>query len=137
KFGQVNSNWLKRFDIKSPVFGIDLQLDTLLQLAQNKLTYREISKFPAVNRDLALVVDKNVSYSSLEQVALATRIRQLQSITLFDVFESDKLGAGKKSLAVNFVFLDEGKTLTDPEIDGFMQKIILACEKEIQAEIRK
>lgn len=137
KFGQVQPAWQKRFDIKAPVFYIDLQLDNLLQLAQNKLTYREISKFPAVNRDLALVVDKNVSYSSLEQVALAAKIRQLQSVTLFDVFESDKLGAGKKSMAVNFVFLDESKTLTDQEIDGFMQKIIKACEKEIQAEIRK
>jgi phenylalanyl-tRNA synthetase beta chain len=90
-----------------------------------------------VSRDLALVVDKNVSYAQIEQIALSNKIGQLKSIQLFDIFESEKLGNNKKSMAVSFVFGDEQKTLTDVEIDANMHKIISAYEKTIQAEIRK
>ena len=83
------------------------------------------------------MVDKNVSYSELEKIALSSGIGQLISVGLFDIFESEKLGQQKKSMALSFVFLDENKTLTDKEIDGFMQKLIGSYEKHVQAEIRK
>ena len=135
--GEVNEKLLGKFDIKQPVFYADLNWDLILMQKTSRLQYKEISRFPVVNRDLSVVVDKNVSYNQIEQIALSSKIDQLKSIQLFDVFESDKLGAGKKSLAVSFTFLDETKTLTDKEIDAFMQKIISGYEKNIQAEIRK
>jgi len=112
-------------------------MDLILSQKNKPAQYKEITKFPAVNRDLALVVDKIVSYSQIEQIALSNKIAQLKKIQLFDIFESEKLGAEKKSMAVSFTFLDETKTLTDQEIDAFMQKIIAGYEKSLQAEIRK
>jgi phenylalanyl-tRNA synthetase beta chain len=135
--GEVVPSLLKKFDIKQPVFYADIDIDFVLAQKLKPVQYKELSKFPVVNRDLAVLVDKNVSYSQLEQIALSNKIEQLTSIQLFDIFESEKLGAGKKSMAVSFTFLDENKTLTDVEIDGFMQKIISGYEKSLSAEIRK
>ena len=136
-FGEVSEKLLKQFDIKTPVLFADLDWDLVLAQKMNPIQYREIPRFPAVNRDLAVVVDKNVSYSQIEQIALSGKIAQLTSVQLFDVFESEKLGAGKKSMAVSFTFLDENKTLTDVEIDSFMQQIVSGYETALQAEIRK
>ena len=122
---------------RQPVFYADLLVEELFGLSATGVRYRDIPRFPAVNRDLALVVDKNVSYSEMEKIALTSGIAQLSSVGLFDVFESDRLGAGKKSMALSFVFLDEQKTLTDKEIDGWMNKIMTTLEKDLQAEIRK
>jgi phenylalanyl-tRNA synthetase beta chain len=83
------------------------------------------------------VVDKKVSYVELEQIALTQKLEALTAVSLFDVFESEKLGTDKKSMAMSFTFRDEQKTLTDKEIDAFMDKIIKSYEKNIQAEIRK
>ena len=83
------------------------------------------------------MVDKKVSYVELEQIALAHKLDALTAVSLFDVFESEKLGTDKKSMAMSFTFRDEQKTLTDKEIDAFMEKIIKSYEKNIQAEIRK
>ncbi len=135
--GSVSKKLLKQFDIKHPVFFADIDLDFLHNQKTKPIQYQEIPKFPEVNRDLALVVDKNVSYSQIEQIALSNKFEQLKNIQLFDIFESDKLGVNKKSMAVSFTFLDENKTMTDKEIDGFMQKLITDFEKTIQAEIRK
>jgi phenylalanyl-tRNA synthetase beta chain len=135
--GEVSPNLLKAFDIKQPVFFADLKMDELYHLKSKPILYKEITKFPTVNRDLALVVDKNVSYSQIERIALSTKINQLTNVQLFDIFESEKIGAGKKSMALSFTFIDEQKTLTDQEIEGFMQKIIGGYEKQVGAEIRK
>ena len=135
--GAISDSLLKKFDIKFPVFYAELDMDAVYQHHQKSTTFREISKFPAVNRDLALVVEKNISFAQLEQIALSGKISQLRSLELFDIFESEKLGAGKKSMAVSFTFLDEQKTMTDQEIEGFMKKIIGGYEKTLQAEIRK
>lgn len=135
--GEVNEKMLKQFDVKFPVFYADLNWDMITAISSTGVEYREISKFPAVTRDLALVVDKNVSYNQIEGIALSCKIQELRSVHLFDVFESDKLGAGMKSIAVSFIFLDERKTLTDKEIDIFMQKIISSYEESVGAEIRK
>jgi phenylalanyl-tRNA synthetase beta chain len=135
--GQVNSGLLKKFDIKQPVFYADINMDLMFEMRPKPLQFKEISRFPAVNRDLALVVDKNVSYSQIEQIALSQQISHLKQVQLFDIFESEKLGKDKKSMAVSFNFQDDAKTLTDKEIDGFMSQIISSYEKNIRAEIRK
>jgi phenylalanyl-tRNA synthetase beta chain len=135
---QVSKRRLEQFDIKQPVFFVDINFEVLLKLFErNKITYKEISKYPAVTRDLAMVVDRNMSYETLESVAKKLKLSKLQDIRLFDVFESDKLGKDKKSLAVSFTFLDEEKTMTDKEIDGMVAKLIQSFEKELGAEIRK
>jgi phenylalanyl-tRNA synthetase beta chain len=135
---EVEKTDTAKMDIKQAVFYADINWDRLIQLTKKQqLMYAEIAKYPAVQRDLAVVVDKALTYQQIEKATYATKINKLKSINLFDVFESEKLGAGKKSMAVSFTFLDEEKTLTDKEIDGMMSKIISSYEKELGAEIRK
>lgn len=134
----VSAKHLQLFDIKQPVYCIDIQYAALLQLVEKKkIVYSEVAKFPPVERDLAFVIDKATTYADVEKSVKKANVGRLQSVKLFDVFESEKLGAGKKSMAVNFTFLDEEKTLTDKETDGMMQKIVASLEKDVQAEIRK
>jgi len=136
--GSINKIILDRFDIKQPVLYVDINWDKVVASSKaHKISYTEIAKFPSVQRDLAIVVDKTLKYEQIEKVALGAKINKLASIKLFDVFESEKLGANKKSMAVSFTFLDEEKTMTDKEIDGMMSKIITCYEKELNAEIRK
>ncbi len=103
----------------------------------NNLSFSEIIKFPQVNRDLSLIVDKTISYQSVENSIISLSLSKLTGIKLFDVFESEKLAKGKKSFAITFTFLDKEKTLTDIEVDSMMKRIINILEKEINAEIRK
>jgi phenylalanyl-tRNA synthetase beta chain len=135
---QVDAAVLTAFDIKQPVFFAEVNWNVLLDAASNmKIEFAELPKFPAVERDLALVLDKATTYAQVEQAAQKARVGKLTAMRLFDVFESEKLGAGKKSMAVNFTFYDPEKTLTDKETDSFMQKLVQAFEQELQAEIRK
>lgn len=136
--GMVSEKKNKQFGIKQPVLVADIFWDEMMAcIKSNKYAYTEISKFPTVNRDLALVVEKNISYAQVQQTAAILNIPQLHRSRLFDVFESEKLGAGKKSMAVNFSFTDSTKTLTDAEIDEMMNKITTAFEKQLNAVIRK
>lgn len=134
----VGKNKLNQFDLKQPVFMLDLPFTNLVKAVQKiKVVYKEVNKFPSVQRDLALVVNKQTRYEQIEKAVQGLKINKLQQMNLFDVFESDKLGADKKSMAVNFTFSDDAKTLTDNEIDAMMNKLIKCFEKEINAEIRK
>jgi phenylalanyl-tRNA synthetase beta chain len=136
--GAVNKATLDRFDIRQPVYYIDIDFDQLVALGQAKgIAFREIPKFPSATRDLSMVVDKGLRYEAIERCTRAAGITRLQSLNLFDVFETEKLGNDKKSMAISFTFLDEEKTMTDKEIDGMMARIINAYEKELNAEIRK
>jgi phenylalanyl-tRNA synthetase beta chain len=135
---QVSKKRLLEFDIKQNVFFLDINFEVMLKMFErNKITYKEVSKYPAVTRDLALVIDRSISYETLESAAKKLKLSKLQDIRLFDVFESDKLGKDKKSMAVSFTFLDEEKTMTDKDIDGMVAKLIQSFEKELGAEIRK
>lgn len=126
------------FDIKAPVYFIDLDFGTLISIKeQDKIIYREVPRFPSVQRDLAMVVDKNILYSDMLAVVRKQNISLLKETRLFDVFESDKLGADKKSLAVSFTFISEEKTLADKDVDAIMNKLVKAFEKELNASIRK
>ncbi|MCW3107453.1 MAG: phenylalanyl-tRNA synthetase beta chain [Segetibacter sp.] len=136
--GEIDAEKLKVFDIKQPVFFIDFNWLLLLELvSKEKITYKEVSKFPAVQRDLAIVVNRNVTFDAVENTVEKVKIPKLQQVQLFDIFESEKLGHEKKSMAVSFTFLDEEKTLTDKEIDGMMNRLIQSFETELSAEIRK
>ncbi|RYY98975.1 MAG: phenylalanine--tRNA ligase subunit beta, partial [Chitinophagaceae bacterium] len=136
--GRVEGALAGRFDLKAPVFVADIDWDALMKAATAvKLQYREVPRYPVVHRDLAVVIPSGIPFAAIEQQVGKLRLPKLQGTRLFDIFESEKLGAGKKSLAVNFTFLDEEKTLTDKEIDGWMQKIMFTLEKELGAEIRK
>ena len=138
EIGLVSSSKLERFDIKQPVFYADLNWDRLLKLnKKNNIQHKDVSKYPAVNRDLAIIVNRALPFEAVEKATAAARVNKLTSISLFDIFESEKIGAGKKSLAISFTFLDEEKTMTDKDIDSMMNKIIGAYEKELGAEIRK
>jgi phenylalanyl-tRNA synthetase beta chain len=110
----------------------------LVQLAAGKtITYKEVSKFPPVQRDLALVVNKNITFNTVENTIQKLRLNKLQEVQLFDIFESEKLGADKKSMAISFTFMDEEKTLTDKEIDNMINRIVESFENELSADIRK
>jgi phenylalanyl-tRNA synthetase beta chain len=137
EIGLVRKALASQFDIKQPVLFADLYWDRLMQKAGSRIQFKEIARFPAVERDLAMVVPKSMTYGEIPEQIGRLRIRQLQDVRLFDIFESEKLGNDKKSLAVNFTFLDEEKTLTDKEIDGWMAKIMVTLEKNLGAEIRK
>jgi phenylalanyl-tRNA synthetase beta chain len=135
--GIVSRATLKRFDCKQAVLYADLSWDMLVTLAgRNQISFRDLPRFPEVRRDLALLVDSAVTFSQIEKIAYQTEERLLHKVGLFDVYEGDKIGAGKKSYAVSFLLLDEEKTLTDGEIDKVMQKLITAFEKQAGAVIR-
>ena len=134
----VSNKQLQAFDIKQSVVYIEFDLATLLKVYQNKkVIYQEVSKYPSVERDLALVIPQSTKYDAIEACIKEVKLNALSSTRVFDVFESDKLGHQKKSVAINFVFNATDKTLTDTEIDGMMKKLIGQFEKNIQAEIRK
>lgn len=136
--GQVNKKSLDKFGIKQPVFFAGLNWTFLSEYASKlKAEVKELPRFPSVQRDIAMIVPKQLQYEQVEKSVQKIKLNKLQDIKLFDIFESDKIGTDKKSLAVNFTFLDEEKTLTDKEIDEWMNKIMTALEKDLQAEIRK
>lgn len=134
----VSAKKLQAFDIKQSVLYIQFDLSALLAYYQNhKVVYQEVSKYPSVERDLALVLPNTTTYEAIDHCIKAAKLNALSSTRVFDVFESDKLGHQKKSVAINFVFNATDKTLTDVEIDTMMKKLIGEFEKNIQAEIRK
>ncbi len=136
--GEVKKKVLDRFGIKQPVFFAGFDWSVLPELAANQTAaLQEVPRFPGVQRDLAMVISRELAWEKVRQTVQNIKLNNLQDIKLFDIFESEKLGSGKKSIAVNFTFLDEKKTLTDKEIDGWMSKIITTLEKDLQAEIRK
>lgn len=137
EYGIVNHKILKNFDIDQPVFYADIDWQALMKaMKKNKLEFKELSKFPAVSRDLALLVDENVQFAQIEQIARQTEKKLLKRVELFDVYTGDKLPAGKKSYAVNFILQDENKTLNDKAIDAIMKKLIHQLTTKLGAELR-
>jgi len=136
--GRVRDGVAAAFGIRQDVYALDLLWEQCLEQAAGKtLRYREIPKYPAVQRDLAFVVENGLAFAQVEEAVNRVNIGRLKDMKLFDVFESEKLGAGRKSMALSFTFQDEEKTLTDKDIDEMMQKIIVTFERELNAEIRK
>ena len=120
-----------------PVYYADLYWDNLLKtIRKNKIEYKEISKFPIVSRDLALLLDKAITFEQIKDIAFATEKKLLKSVELFDVYEGKNLPEGKKSYAVNFMLQDEQKTLNDKQIDAIMKKLISNLTTKLNAELR-
>ena len=137
EMGIISKKLLKQFDLSAPVYYAELNWTALMKvIKKNEVLYTEISKFPAVSRDLALLVDNTVEFAQIEQIARQTEKKLLKKVELFDVYEGDKLPAGKKSYAVNFILQDEEKTMGDKQIDAIMQKLIANIKKQLNAELR-
>lgn len=137
KMGIVSNKVLKAFDIDNSVFFADFDWKLLMKTIRNQaVKYAEISKFPAVSRDLALLIDQNVEFARIEQIAYQTEKKLLKAVTLFDVYEGKNLPAGKKSYAVNFILQDTEKTMSEKAIDAIMQKLIQQLTKQLGAELR-
>jgi len=138
KAGIVELSVLHAFDIKQPVFFADFYWDILMtEIRKYKIEFHELPRQLPVYRDLAMVVNRSLAYEEVEKATRQIGLDKLQEVQLFDIFESEKLGKDKKSLAISFTFMDEEKTLTDKEIDSMMNKIMKTFEEKLSAEIRK
>ena len=135
--GVLHKKLLKKFDIENEVYYADLNWKELMKAVKNNaVTYKELSKYPAVKRDLALLLDKQVQFAEIEKIAYETDKKLLKSVELFDVYEGKNLEAGKKSYAVSFTLQDENATLNDKQIDKLMGKLVQNLENKLGAKLR-
>lgn len=135
--GILAKNVLKKTDVNQDVYYADFSWENILKALKNhRITFTPMPKYPAVKRDLALLLDKKVSFKEIRETAFRCEKSLLKSVTLFDVYEGEKLGADKKSYAVSFTLLDEEKTLTDKQIDKIMNKLMGTYKHQFNAEIR-
>ena len=138
RMGVVSPIVRKKFDIKQEVYFAEIDFDQLIKMTKkSKVQFKELSKFPEVKRDLALLVNKSVTFSELRAIAFATEKKLLKSVSLFDVYEGDKLPEGKKSYALSFVLEDKNQTLTDKQIERTMANLQAQLEQKAGAEVRK
>lgn len=136
--GKVHGGWLKEMDIKQEVFVAELNWDALLPIFMRARTkFKELPRFPEVKRDLALLVDTSMSFAELRKVAEQSERKLLRSVDLFDVYEGDKIPAGKKSYALSFVLASAEKTLTDQEVEKAMERILQGVRTTCGAELRQ
>ena len=137
EMGTVSHKLLKKMDIDQDVFYADINWNNIMRaIKKNETLYHDISKFPSVSRDLALLIDKSVEFEQIEQIARQTEKKLLKSVELFDVYEGKNLPEGKKSYAVNFILQDETKTLNDKQIEAIMTKLINNLKQKLGAELR-
>ena len=137
EMGILTKKVQKQFGIDTPVYYAELNWTALMKvIRKQKVEYTDIPKFPSVSRDLALLIDKSVEFRQIEEIARQTEKKLLKKVELFDVYEGDKLPAGKKSYAVNFILQDAEKTMGDKQIDAIMQKLIAQLTKQLNAELR-
>ena len=135
--GIVSKKITKAFDIDNEVYYADINWKNVLQAIKSvKVSYTELSKFPSVKRDLALLLDKNVQFADIERIAYECERKLLKAVELFDVYEGKNLEPGKKSYAISFILQDEEKTLNDKQIDKIMSKLIASYEKQLGAKLR-
>ena len=137
EMGLVSKAVTAQFDLEQEVYYAEINWSMLMKkLRKGTVSFKEISKFPAVSRDLALLIDKSVEFGQIEQIAYAADKKYLKKVELFDVYEGKNLPEGKKSYAVNFVLQDETKTMNDKQTDAIMKKIITSLEKQLGASLR-
>jgi phenylalanyl-tRNA synthetase beta chain len=137
--GSVSKSEVETFSIKQPVFFLCIDWDKLISFTHksSEICFEPVSRFPLVHRDLSIIIDKKVTYQEVEDLVKSLQLNKLDNIVLFDVFENEKIGMDKKSLAFNFTFIDKEKTLTDIEIENWMNKIINHLEMKLNAVIRR
>jgi phenylalanyl-tRNA synthetase beta chain len=137
-FGQVNKTILSNFDIKNDVFFADINWDVLTTRSLfHQIQFSALPKFPAVRRDLAMLVGADLQFDSIQKLSFLENKKILKDVSLFDVYEGDKIEAGKKSYAVSFTFQDKDKTLTDQDVDKVMTRLMTKLESELKVQIRK
>ena len=137
QFGVVSKKQTSKVEIEAPVFFADINWNALMKTVKNKsVSYTEIPKFPAVSRDLALLLDKNIEFAEIEKIAYQSEKKVLKEVRLFDVYEGKNLEEGKKSYAVNFLLQDEQKTMNDKQIEAIMNKIEQNICKQLNAKVR-
>ena len=137
EMGVLTKKLQKQFGIDNPVYYAEMNWTQLMKATKkNEVKFTEVPRFPAVSRDLALLVDNSVEFAQIEQIARQSEKKLLKRVELFDVYEGEKLPAGKKSYAVNFILQDEEKTMGDKQIDAIMQKLIANLKKQLNAELR-
>ncbi|MCX7985391.1 MAG: phenylalanine--tRNA ligase subunit beta [Bacteroidales bacterium] len=135
--GIVHHNLLKQFDIQQEVFAAEIDWEAILQLtSKRKVQFKELPRFPEVRRDLSMILDMQITYQQLEDLAEKVEPKLIKKINLFDVYQGDKIEKGKKSYAISFILQSEERTLTDEEIDSVMKRLMEAYEKELGAKIR-
>ena len=137
RFGLLSKKEIKRFDLKQDVLYAEFDWEKIMELISgNRVSYTELPKFPEVRRDLALVIDAAVTYEELEQAAYQAEKDILRQVSLFDIYQGEKIGPGKKSYAMSFLLRDDEKTLTDQTIERTMEKILRAFQDKFNASIR-
>lgn len=137
-FGEVQTGYKEVADVEGAVFYAELYWDAILKsLPKQGAVYQEVPKFPAVKRDLSLLIDEGVSFNQLKKIALDADKKILQSVDIFDVYKGKHLPEGKKSYALSFIFQDATKTLKDKQVDSLVKKLIINFEREVGAEVRK
>jgi phenylalanyl-tRNA synthetase beta chain len=137
EMGVVSPKLLKQAEINNEVYYAEINWTAVTNaVKKSAVHFTEIPKYPAVSRDLALLIDKSTEFSEVEKIARQTEKKLLKKVELFDVYEGDKLPEGKKSYAVNFVLQDSERTLNDKAIDAVMQKLITNLKKQLGAELR-
>lgn len=137
EMGVLTKKLQKQFDIDTTVYYCEMNWTALMKLIRNqKVLYTEIAKYPAVSRDLALLIDQNVEFAQIEEIARQTEKKLLKKVELFDVYEGKNLPAGKKSYAVNFILQDTEKTMGDKQIEAIMNKLIANLKQKLGAELR-
>jgi phenylalanyl-tRNA synthetase beta chain len=137
-FGIVHKKWLRYFDLRSKVYYGDINWTFLLSLiSPEPVTFTELPRFPEVRRDLSMILEKNIKFDDIRKLAFETEKNNLIKVILFDVYEGEKIGKGKKSYAISFILQDKDKTLTDKQIDKIMNNLIRVFEKHFNAQIRK
>jgi phenylalanyl-tRNA synthetase beta chain len=137
QFGVVSKKQTSKVEIEAPVYFADINWNALMKTVKNKsVSYTEIPKFPAVSRDLALLLDKNIEFAEIEKIAYQSEKKVLKEVRLFDVYEGKNLEEGKKSYAVNFLLQDEQKTMNDKQIEAIMNKIEQNICKQLNAKVR-
>lgn len=137
QIGTISGKTRRKLDVKQDVYYLEMNFDALVRSTKkHKIEAAELSKFPEVKRDLALLVDKQVTFADLRSVAFATERKLLKSVSLFDVYEGDKLPAGKKSYALSFLLEDKTRTLDDRTIERIMQNLTVQFERQCGAQVR-
>ena len=135
--GIVAKKIRKEFDIKADVYFAEIEWTALMKAIRNhKVTFTDIAKYPEVRRDLSLLIDKGVTFDAIKKVVMKAEKRLIKRVSLFDVYEGDKIADGKKSYAISIILQDEEKTLNDKQIDHIMEQIMKSLDTEIGAKIR-
>ena len=135
--GRVHPTVQKNFGINVPVYMVVIDFDAIMENKRMNRTYKHLPKYPAVTRDIALIVDDNVAVRTIEDVIRKTKTQIIESYKLFDVYKSDALGEGKKSVAYSIVFRSMDKTLTDDDVNAVMNDILKRLEDTCGAKLRE